>query len=124
MQDRREVTLMQPYLTVLLRRAFVWCQFRLSWCVRPGVSWPGRCEKIDLQTWSPVGAEKSRSRMPYERPLGCRHTFRIKTEIAKTQPNQFFHIFQTDLTLSETLVDETSVKAAAPSVHSLHVSIT
>jgi hypothetical protein len=24
---------------------------------------------------------------------GCRHTFGIKTEIAKTQPNQFLHTF-------------------------------
>jgi hypothetical protein len=38
--------------------------------------------------------------MPYERPLGSRHTFRIKTEIAKTQPNQFFHILQTGRTPS------------------------
>jgi hypothetical protein len=35
--------------------------------------------------------------MPYERPLGCRHKFRIKTEIAKTKPNQFFHIFLSGL---------------------------
>ena len=31
--DQTEVTLMQPYLMVLLRRAFLWCQFRLTWFV-------------------------------------------------------------------------------------------
>jgi hypothetical protein len=56
----------------------------------------GRCEKIDLQTWSVVGAKKSRSRMLYKRPLRCQHTFRIKTKIAKILPNRIFHIFQTE----------------------------
>jgi hypothetical protein len=31
--------------------------------------------------------------MPYKRPLGCRQAFGIKNKIAKTQANQFFHIF-------------------------------
>jgi hypothetical protein len=36
--------------------------------------------------------EKNRSRMPKERPLGFRDTSGFKTEIAKTPPDQFFHI--------------------------------
>jgi hypothetical protein len=39
-----------------------------------------------------VNSAIKRSR-PYGRPLGCRHTFGIKTEIAKYQPNQFWHIY-------------------------------
>jgi hypothetical protein len=34
--------------------------------------------------------------MPYKRPLGCRQAFGIKNKIAKTQANQFFHIFLTE----------------------------
>jgi hypothetical protein len=52
----------------------------------------GGCEKIDFQLLREFGTEKSCSRMPKERPLQCRHTFGFKTEIAKTPPNQFFHI--------------------------------
>ena len=37
--------------------------------------------------------------MPYKRPLVCRQAFGIKNKIAKTQGKQFFHIFQTELTL-------------------------
>jgi hypothetical protein len=40
-----------------------------------GVSSSGRCEKIDLETWSNFGLEKNRARTPYKRPLGLRHTF-------------------------------------------------
>ena len=47
--------------------------------------------------WSEFGAQIIAPECPYERPLGCRHTFRIKTEIAKTRPNQFWHTFQTEL---------------------------
>jgi hypothetical protein len=38
-------------------------------------------------------AVKKCSRMPYKRPPGCRQAFGIKNKIAKTQANQFFHIF-------------------------------
>jgi hypothetical protein len=44
-------------------------------------------------------AFKNRSRIPYKRPLGCRQAFGIKNKIAKTQGNQFLHIFQTGLVL-------------------------
>ena len=33
--------------------------------------------------------------MPYRRPLGCRQAFGIKNKIAKTQANQFLHLFLT-----------------------------
>jgi hypothetical protein len=32
--------------------------------------------------------------MPYKRPLWCQQAFGIKNKIARTQANQFFHIFQ------------------------------
>jgi hypothetical protein len=59
----------------------------------------GRCEKNDFQLMREFGAEKSRSRMPSERPLRCRHTFGFKTEIAKTPRNQFLHILRTEFPL-------------------------
>jgi hypothetical protein len=37
----------------------------------------GRCEKIDLQTWSNFGLGKNRARLRFKRPLGLRHTFRF-----------------------------------------------
>jgi hypothetical protein len=42
-----------------------------------GVEGTGRCEKIDLETWSNFSLEKNRARMPHKRPLGLRHTFRF-----------------------------------------------
>jgi hypothetical protein len=47
--------------------------------------------------WSEFGVKKNRTRVPYKRSLGRRHTFCIKLETSKIQPNQFFHIFQTGL---------------------------
>ena len=48
-----------------------------------GVISSGRCEKIDLETWSNFGLEKSRARMPYKRPLGLRHTFRFRRNFSE-----------------------------------------
>jgi hypothetical protein len=49
----------------------------------------GRCEKIDLETWSKFGLEKKRARMRYKRPLGLRHTFQLTRKFS----HRFFHIF-------------------------------
>jgi hypothetical protein len=43
--------------------------------------------------WSEFDVKKSRTRMPYKRSLGRQHTFCIKLESSKFQPNRFFHIF-------------------------------
>jgi hypothetical protein len=68
----------------------------------PRVSWPdgtgtlnyseiakvsvpsGRCEKIDLETWSNFDLEKNRARMPCERLPGLRHTFRLRRNFTKS----------------------------------------
>jgi hypothetical protein len=44
--------------------------------------------------------------MPYKRPLGCRQAFGIKNKIAKTQGNQFFHIFLTPVLYWANLVPD------------------
>ena len=46
-----------------------------------GVISSGRCEKIDLETWSNFGLEKNRARMPYKRPLDLQHTFRFRRNL-------------------------------------------
>jgi hypothetical protein len=43
----------------------------------------GRCEKIDLETWSNFGLEKNRARMPYKRLPGLRHTFRLRRNFSQ-----------------------------------------
>ena len=43
----------------------------------------GRCEKIDLETWSNFGVERNRARMRYKRPLGRRHTFRFRRNFSE-----------------------------------------
>ena len=48
-----------------------------------GVISSGRCEKIDLETWSNIGLEKKRARMPYKQPLSLRHTFRFRRNFSE-----------------------------------------
>jgi hypothetical protein len=43
----------------------------------------GRCEKIDLETWSNFGLEKNRVRMTYKRPLGPRYTSRFRRSFSR-----------------------------------------
>jgi hypothetical protein len=50
-------------------------------------------KKNDFRKSSELGTQKSLSRMLYKRPPEHRDTFRVRIEIAKNQPNQFFHIF-------------------------------
>jgi hypothetical protein len=66
--------------------------------IRAGVSGTGRCEKIDLETWSNFGPEKKRARIPFKRPLGLRHTFQLTrnfsqidffTSSRRSNPNRF-----------------------------------
>ena len=43
----------------------------------------GRCEKIDLETWSNFGPEKNRARIACKRPLGLRHTFPFRRNFSE-----------------------------------------
>jgi hypothetical protein len=61
----------------------------------------GRCEKIDLETWSNFGLEKNRARMPFKRLLDLRLTFRFRRNFSEID---FFTSFQTGLSLRETRV--------------------
>ena len=48
-----------------------------------------RCEKIDLETRSNFGPLKNRARIPYNRPLGLRHTFRLRLNFSEID---FLHL--------------------------------
>jgi hypothetical protein len=51
--------------------------------IAKGLEGTGRCEKIDLETWSNFGLKNFRARIPYRRPLGLRYTFRFRRNFSQ-----------------------------------------
>ena len=75
-------------------------------------------KKKYLESWKNFGLEKNRARVPYKRPLGLRHTFRLRRNVCQID---FSHLpdgtdtkgKQAGVTLSDTLcVRVTSVRRA------------
>jgi hypothetical protein len=62
---------------------FTYLRLSIERKISLGVVPSGRCEKIDLETWINFGLEKFRTRMPYKRSLGLRHTFRFRRNFSE-----------------------------------------
>ena len=70
--------LMRPaWLDALMQDAQLHPAKRQLRGLKGGKSGTGRCEKIDLETWSNFGPEKKRARIRFKRPPGLRHTFQL-----------------------------------------------